>query len=147
MRRNAAFAVAAVLMLGLGGCSWLGLGGKDDEKAVEVEVEAFYEPVEAVRNIEIGRTRDGAAVTAYGYAPGLGYSAPELRPRREGNIGPDGYLDFDFFARAPAPGFGLGQGELRARLVRADMLLTLRALEGVRGIRIHGASGGLQVAF
>lgn len=145
MRRNAALALAAAVMIGLGGCSWFGSG--DKEKPAEEQVTGNYEPVETVRNIEIGRTRDGAAVTAFGFAPGLGYGAPELRPRREGNVGPDGFLDFDFFARAPDPRFNLGTGEQKARVVRADTLLGLRDLNGVIGIRIHGLSGGLQVTF
>ena len=145
MRRNAAFAIAAAMMIGLSGCSWFGSGDKK-EAAVE-EAAAPAEPVETVRNIEIGRTRDGAAITAFGYAAGVGYGAPELRARREGAVGPDGFLDFDFFARPPHGGFGLGKGEMKARLVRADILLTPRQLAGVHGIRVHGISGGLQVAF
>ena len=47
----------------------------------------------------------------------------------------------------PHGGFGLGKGEMKARLVRADILLTPRQLAGVHGIRVHGVSGGLQVAF
>jgi len=145
MRMRAALALALAAVVGLGGCS----GSKSDKKeeaAAAVPADP-YVPVEAVRNIEIGRTRDGIAVTAYGVAPGLGFGSPALRPRRGGKPGPDGHLDFDFVARAPDARFGLGTGEPAARGVRGDVFLTPRDLVGVIGIRIHGASGGLQMQF
>ena len=148
MRRNTLLVVAIAGVISLGGCSMLGFG-KDTEKAA-AEAEAVAEsfaPVERVVNIEIGRTRNGAAVTANGVAPGLGFSSPELRARREGKPGPDGFLDFDFVARAPDPGFAMGEGVTAARMVRADVLLSPRELQGVRGIRVHGVSGGLLMNF
>lgn len=150
MRRNAALATAAAIaaMLALGGCSLFGSG--DDEEAAaaaQVEAAALYVPVEAVRFIEIGRTRNGYVITAHGEAPGLGHGAPELRARREGKAGPDGFIDYDFVARAPDPGLNLGQGTVQARMIRADLHVTARELQGAVGIRIHGVSGGLQMLF
>jgi hypothetical protein len=146
MRRNAALAAAIAAILSLGGCSLFG-----SDKAEEAETQAVpadpYVPIATVRNIEVGRTRNGIAITAFGIAPGLGFGAPELRVRRDGKPGPDGLLDFDFVARAPDANFNLGEGPVAARAVRADALLSPRQLEGVRGIRIHGASGGLQMLF
>lgn len=146
MRMHAALALAVAAVVGLGGCSVFKSGKKEDAAAAVVPADP-YVPVESVRNIEIGRTRNGIAVSAFGVAPGLGFGAPELRPRREGKPGPDGMLDFDFVAKAPDARFGLGEGEATARTVRADVLLTPRELAGVIGIRIHGASGGLQMHF
>ena len=100
-----------------------------------------------MRQIEIGRTRNGYVITARGEAPGLGHSAPELRARREGKVGPDGFIDFDLVARAPDPGFNLGEGTAPARMVRADLHVTARDLQGAVGIRVHAISGGLQVLF
>jgi len=143
MRIPAALALAAALALG--GCS---SSGPDNpatgQDAVPAEV---YAPVEAVREIEIGRTRDGIVLTAIGVAPGLGYSVPELRARREGQIGPDGFLDFDFVAKAPDPRLQLGEGSPQARTVRADLHLKSREVQGATGLRVHGIAGGLQVVF
>jgi hypothetical protein len=150
MRRNAALATAAAIaaVLVLGGCSLFGSG--DDEAAAaaeQAEVASLYVPVEVVRHIEIGRTRNGYVITARGVAPGLGHGAPELRARREGKVGPDGFIDYDFVAQAPDPNFNLGQGAVQARMIRADLHVTARDLQGAVGVRIHGVSGGLQMLF
>jgi hypothetical protein len=97
--------------------------------------------------IEIGRTRNGYVISAHGIAPGLGFGAPELRARREGKAGPDGFIDFDFVAQAPDANFNLGQGAVEARAIRADLHVTPRDLQGAAGIRVHGVSGGLQMKF
>lgn len=124
--------------------------GSDEEEAAPqaaATVEQIVQPVESVRGIEIGRARDGVVITAYGIAPGLGYSAPRLRERRNGRLGTDGYLDFDFVADAPDRGFALPKGEPQARILRADRLISIEVLRGAAGIRVHGASGGQQIAF
>lgn len=151
MRSNAALAAIAALLV-LGGCSLFGSDDGEEEQVTAVEpAEPVYEPVVEVRNIEIGRTRNGIVITALGLAPGSGYAVPELRPRRDGQPGPEGYLDYDFVARAPDPALGAGLatagGSERTRRVRADHLLALRHLRGVRGIRIHAAEGGIQMNF
>jgi hypothetical protein len=150
MRINSALATAAMVAaaLGLGGCSLFSSDDKAEVAAVErAASEALYAPIEAVRRIEIGRTRDGYVITVLGIAPGLGYGAPELRVRRQGSPGPDGIIDFDFVAQAPDPGFNLGVGAVEARAIRADLMITAKELQGVAGIRVHGVSGGLQMKF
>jgi hypothetical protein len=150
MRRNAALATAAAIaaMLALGGCSLFGSDNDDTVAATEqAEAAALYVPVETVRQIEIGRTRNGYVITAHGVAPGLGHGAPELRARREGKVGPDGFIDYDFVAQAPDPNLNLGQGTVQARMIRADLHVTARDLQGAVGVRIHGVSGGLQMLF
>ena len=153
MRRHAALAptfvsaAAIVAMLALGGCSWFSSDDDEAELAEQAAAEAIFVPVETVRDIEIGRTRNGFVITAFGVAPGLGHGAPELRARREGKVGPDGFLDFDFVAQAPDPGFNLGQGTEQARTIRADLQVKGRDLRGAVGIRVHGVSGGVQMRF
>ena len=150
MRRNAALATAAAIaaVLALGGCSWFSSDDEEEAAATEqAKAAALYVPVEAVRHIEIGRTRNGYVITARGEAPGLGHGAPELRARREGKVGPDGFIDYDFVAQAPDPGLNLGEGAVRARMVRADLHVKARDLQGAVGIRVHGISGGLQMLF
>ena len=148
MRRTAALATATAIaaMLALGGCS---LFGSDDEAETTASEQAAarYVPIETVRHIEVGRTRNGYVITARGVAPGLGHGAPELRARREGKVGPDGFIDYDFVAKAPDPNFDLGQGTVQARMVRADLHVTARELRGAVGVRIHGIEGGLQMRF
>jgi hypothetical protein len=149
MRRNAALATAIATALALGGCSLF--SSDDDEQAAAAEQAALeaasYAPIETVRNIEIGRTRNGYVISVGGIAPGLGFGAPELRARREGKAGPDGFIDYDFVAQAPDANFNLGQGAVEARAIRADLLVTSRDLQGAVGIRVHGVSGGLQMRF
>lgn len=154
MRRNAALvpsiisAIAITAVLATGGCS---LFSSDDEEeaaaAEQADPEARIEPIEAVRHIEIGRTRNGYVISAIGTAPGLGYGAPELRARREGKPGTDGFIDLDFVAQAPDAGFNLGEGSVIAREVRADLLVPEQYFRGAAGVRIHGVSGGLRMLF
>lgn len=149
MRRTAAFysVVATTALLTLGGCE-LFRSNDDEADAIEqVEAEARYVPVETVRDVEVGRTRNGYVITARGFAPGLGFSAPELRPRRDGKAGPDGFIDYDFVAQGPDPSFNLGKGVLAARAIRADLHVTVDQLQGSAGIRVHGISGGVQMSF
>jgi len=144
MRRNAAFTVVA---LALGGCS---LFKSDDDKKAAAEPVApvvVATPVATVPTIEIGTTRDGYVITAHGYAAWLGYGSPRLEPRREGKLGPDGYLDYDFVAEAPDPALNLGQGALAGRALRAEVLGKTAELRGITCVRIHGAEGGLRVNF
>jgi len=151
MRRNAALATAIATAiaaaLALGGCSLFGSNDDNTAAAEQAAPVPVYAPIETVSHIEIGRTRNGYVITARGVAPGLGYGAPELRVRRQGKAGPDGFIDFDFVAQAPDPSFNLGEGTLQARAIRADLHVTARELQGAAGIRIHGVSGGLRMLF
>jgi hypothetical protein len=150
MRRNAALTTVAAFaaVLAVSGCSLFRSDDKKEAAAVEqAAAEAQFAPIETVRNIEIGRTRNGYAIAVQGIAPGLGYGAPELRVRRDGKVGPDGFIDFDFIAQAPDSNFNLGAGPVEARVIRADLLVTARELQGASGIRVHGVSGGLQMRF
>lgn len=127
------------------------IGGESAaEKAVREAREAAIEnkvPVASVRGVEIGRTRDGYLISAFGTAPGLGYSLPALRPRRGGALGGDGYIEFDFVATVPAEGFDLPEGNTRTRAMRADTLVRERAFQNARGVRVLASSGGVQVPF
>lgn len=139
--------VPVLLAALLAGCSMFG-GNDEEEAAARAAAVASAVPVDEVVGIEIGRTSTGILVTAYGFAPGIGYGAPELRARRGGAIGTDGFLDYDLVARPPDSGFGLpASGDPRARLVRADRLFGLAELRGATGLRVHGGGGGRQVLF
>lgn len=146
-RRWIAAAATAAL---LAGCSVFGseeeAPAAADAHGAAAEARAA-EPVEAVRSVEIGRTRDGLVITAVGTAPGLGYARPRLEPRRDGRPGVDGLLDYDFTAVPPDPGLEMPRGPARAREVRADRFVELPDLQGARGIRVHGARRGVRLMF
>ena len=147
----------AILMLG--GCGtgtviddlptiWGGESRADEARREAVqEARTTPVPVEAVRGVEIGRTRDGFLITAYGTAPGLGYALPRLRPRRGGAPGPDGYVEYDFVASEPPPGFDLPPGTARTRTIRADLPVRAAELRGAAGIRVLALRGGAQLDF
>ena len=138
------------LVLSLGGCSSLAGNETSDERAeraVALQASTVQVPIQAVRTLEIGRTRDGFLLTAYGTAPGLGYSLPTLRPRRGGAPGLDGYIEYDFVATEPPAGFDLPPGTSQTRALRADLPVTASALRGAAGIRVMGLQGGAQLDF
>lgn len=131
-----------------GGLSACGLfGGEEEPTPVEqaAEAERRAEPVQALQRIEIGRTRSGYVITAFGTAPGTGYGGAALRARRDGSPGPDGFLDFDFVAVPPDPAFNLPQGTISARAIRADVQVTERQLRGVQGFRVHTLTNAGQI--
>lgn len=149
MRILRAMAVVLCLPVALPGCSWLGFGDDEPEPSAEAPAAPEVQPeiVQSVRKLEIGRTRDGVMLTAYGTGTGLGYSLPRLRARRDGKPGPDGMIDYDFIANPPDPGFNLGTGTVKARALRADLPVKVTELEGARGIRVHGRERGVQILF
>ena len=137
--------LAALMLAALPGCS--SFGGDEPETVEPVPTAPAVLPMEDVRSVEIGRTWDGLVLTAFGLAPGLGYADPRLEARRGGRLAPDGYLDFDFVATAPAGGSDLPRGRPEARLLRADRLIGLEAASRAKGVRIHAARGGRAIAF
>ena len=139
-----------VASLALTGCG--AFGSDDDEKAEEAAAEAaaqaaLIEPIEQVLAVEVGRTRNGYVISANGLAPGLGYSAPELRPRRDGRPGLDGFIDYDFTVQAPDPRRQLGQGTPSARRIQVRHQIKNDDLRGAIGLRVHGLRGGVQMRF
>jgi hypothetical protein len=119
---------------------------QEQEAAQQARVLAKV-PVQAVRSVEMGRTRDGFLITAFGTAPGLGYSLATLRPRRKGEPGADGYIEYDFVAVEPPEEFNLPPGSTQARAMRADLPVELSRLQGALGIRVLALSGGVQMEF
>jgi hypothetical protein len=159
MPRRPHLASLITAMTLLGGCStgtflddvptiWGGESRVDEARREAVEeAESTPVPVEAVRTVEIGRTRDGFLITAYGTAPGLGYALPRLRPRRGGAPGVDGYVEYDFVAAEPPPGFDLPPGTAQTRTLRADLPVSAAELRGAAGIRVMALRGGAQLDF
>ncbi len=132
---------------GLAGC---GLFGDDDPtpEAVAPDPAAVESVnVQAVQRLEIGRSRAGLVLAAFGTAPGLGFSKPRLVARRDGAPGADGMLDYDFVVDTPPRGVALPPGTPKARSVRADVEISVATAQQVRGVRVHANVGGVQMLF
>ena len=159
MHRTGIFGGITVAGLALAGCStgtilddvdtiWGAPTTAEEQAALTraQEIEAKV-PVQAVQSVELGRTRDGFLVTALGTAPGLGYSLPALRVRRNGAPGGDGYIEYDFVAATPPEGSNFPPGTTQSRSLRADLPVTLGQLQGAAGIRVLALNGGVQMDF
>ena len=136
-----------LVVLSLVACGDGGGSPEGESEAGEAAAEAPQVPVQTVRSVEIGRTRDGFLITAHGTAPGLGYSLPTLRPRRDGGPGVDGYIEYDFVATEPPTGFELPTGTREARELSAYLPVSVNALRGAAGIRVLALRGGAQLDF
>lgn len=135
--------VVSVLLVPLAACS---VFDGDAEPEAVAAAEPAVRPVDEILGVEIGRTRDGIVVTAFGVAPTLGYADPRLEARRGGLVATDGFLDFDFVATLPDPAAAVA-GDPAARILRADRLIALEAVRRAQGLRIHGIQGGQAVVF
>jgi len=138
--------MAGALALLVAGCS----GGEDEAVDAEATPETPEDrrvPVETVERLELGQTRTGIALAAFGIAPGIGYGRPTLVARRRGAPGGDGLIDFDFLVSPPDPSLELPTGQRRARTIRGDLLLTGRDLVGARGLRVHGLGNARAITF
>lgn len=136
-------------LMPLAACSLFGDSAEEELTEEEIQVAALENkvPVQSIARVEVGRTRDGYLISAFGTAPGLGYALPELRVRRSGQPAADGFLEYDFIAVQPDQGLKLPPGTTRTRAIRADLPIRTRDLRRIRGIRVFALSGGVQVAF
>lgn len=164
-RHRAALPAAALGALALlAGCETVG-DAWDEAPGVELSVfgpsveeetkPAFnYEvkerrPVLNVQRLEIGRTHDGVALTAFGLVPHQDWFSPLLVARRDGLPGPDGFVEYDFVAAPPelnqwpyAEPYEPGPaGDPSQRLIRADAEIPAANLSLAAGLRVHGSGG------
>lgn len=126
----------------LGGLAALALGAcaDDEAPAPPAPPPAPAEParvaVARVATLELGRTRTGFVLVAFGEAEGLGWRLPQLRP-----ISPtpdaEGLIVFELVAIPPAtPGPGVQR-------IRADTPLASEALRGAQGVRVVARQGSV----
>ncbi|MEM9144703.1 MAG: hypothetical protein AAGC57_00795 [Pseudomonadota bacterium] len=139
--------ILVLALAGLAGCSLF----EDDVPEPAPEIVAppapVAEAVQAVRRLELGTSRKGVVLAAFGTAPGLGYSKPRLVARRDGRPGSDGLLDYDFVIDPPPEGVVFPQGTAKAREVRADIEILIAEARIARGVRVHAVVGGVQMLF
>ena len=144
-------ALVAALLLAPAGCSLFG-GGEDAEETEAAAVAdgtaaGRPQPVESVTRVEVGRSRNGYVLTAFGLAPGTGFSEPSLSVRRDGRPGSDGFVEYDFLARPPAAGFEMPRGAVDARSVRADLPVREDRIGQIVGIRVFSIANTAEVRF
>lgn len=143
-------AVAAAAVLALAGCEDVGaLLDFESDRDAEVAAPVGPPKVSVVRidELELGRLFSGFMLTAVGVAPALGYYAPELRPRFGGELGPDGFYEFDFVAAAPPEPVQSDVSGIAARRIRADFEITPEMLRAARGVRVWSARGNVEGRF
>ena len=99
--------------------------------------------------VELGTTRQGKLLTAYGEVADSGWYQPALTARNDGLPGPDGFIEFDFVAADPVvnglPPAPLGTAEQRE--VRAVTVIYRESLNIAVGLRVNSESGPIAVRF
>ena len=149
MRTTAALLAPMFFALGLAGCSTIeDLTGSDDETtaaAEAAEIEKF--PVVRIESLELGRLFRGYMLIATGVAPGTGYHQPELRIRYGGELGPDGFYEFDFVAAAPDDPAQGANAPVTARILRGDFELSPAMLRSARGVRVWSSRDSVEGRF
>lgn len=103
--------------------------------------------VDTVDRIEVGRTRSGLLLAAFGSAVETGWFQPALRPLNSGVPAPDGFLEFEFVAAPPELNVVDGQeqrpprGTPEQRRVKGVRPVAATELVDVAGIRVFAARG------
>ena len=103
MRITAALTATVILGFGLTACSTVDdvFGGAPNSGIIAEEAPVVEKtPVVRIESLELGKLFRGYMLTATGVAPGTGFYEPELRIRYGGELGPDGFYEFDFVAIA-----------------------------------------------
>ncbi len=150
--RGAAMLISLGAAFGLAACStgndyvtFEALGPSvDPEKPVEARRGPVTRiPVQSVERLEMGVTHDGIAVSAFGAAPASMWFQPRLNYRNNGEIGRDGFLEFDLVAAPPEMNGGeVGPvGTEAQRAVRGDRTLTRDEIANAVGVRVFASTG------
>ncbi len=149
MRTTAALIFPMLVAFGLSACSTIeDLTGSDDPEPTATQApEIAKEPVVRIESLELGRLFRGYMLIATGVAPGTGYHLPELRIRYGGELGPDGFYEFDFVAAAPDDTSQGANAPVTARLLRGDYELTPLMLRSARGVRVWSSRDSVEGRF
>jgi len=149
MRKTAPLLFSMFVALGLGACSTIDeLTGSDESATAAAEaLEIDKTPVVRVESLELGRLFRGYMLIATGVAPGTGYYQPELRIRYGGELGPDGFYEFDFVAAAPDDPAQGANAPVTARTLRGDFELSPAMLRTARGVRVWSSRDSVEGRF
>lgn len=150
MRKFTALFISSLVALGLGACSTIeDLTGSDESEAAVVDRAPEIEktPVVRIESLELGRLFRGYMLISTGIAPGTGYYLPELRIRYGGELGPDGFYEFDFVAVAPDDPSQGANAPVTARLLRGDYELSPLMLRTARGVRVWSSRDSVEGRF
>lgn len=149
MRITAALFVPMIVAFGLGACSTIeDLTGSDEPSTATAEApEVIKTPVVRIESLELGRLFRGYMLIATGVAPGTGYHQPELRIRYGGELGPDGFYEFDFVAAAPDDPAQGANAPVTARILRGDFELSPQMLRSARGVRVWSSRDSVEGRF
>ncbi|MGF1658313.1 MAG: hypothetical protein ACFCUS_02705 [Rubrimonas sp.] len=142
-RGRAAVLTAALAASIAAGCTVGGnLSDPPDPALAQRYLDGLRAPVAQIEAMELGRTRDGFALSVFGRVPTVGWSAPQLRPR-DPAVSADGMLEYDFVA-VPPQGVEPRPGPVR---IRADRAFPADAAAQARGVRIWSAEGAAEGLF
>ncbi len=149
MRITAALTATVILGFGLTACSTVDdvFGGAPNSGIIAEEAPVVEKtPVVRIESLELGKLFRGYMLTATGVAPGTGFYEPELRIRYGGELGPDGFYEFDFVAIAPDDAQG-ANAPITARLLRSDFELPPAMLRSARGVRVWSSRDSVEGRF
>ena len=158
MRAVWGIVAAIVLSLGVSACSTLDdLNPFSDSEPAQASnassasgsaaADVAKIPVVRIDNLELGRLFRGYMLIAEGVAPGTGYYDPELRIRYGGELGPDGFYEFDFVAVPPTDPRQGSDAPITARILRGDYELSPRMLRSARGVRVWSSRDSVEGRF
>lgn len=148
MRNTVALLSSILVALSLGACSTVeDLTGTEETAAEAAAPEIEKAPVVRIESLELGRLFRGYMLIATGVAPGTGYYLPELRIRYGGELGPDGFYEFDFVAAAPDDATNGSNAPVTARILRGDYELSPLMLRTARGVRVWSSRDSVEGRF
>lgn len=148
MRTTVALLFSLMAAIGLSACSTIeDLTGTDEPTAAEAPPEIEKFPVVRIESLELGRLYRGYMLIATGVAPSTGYYLPELRIRYGGELGPDGFYEFDFVAAPPDDPESGANAPVTARILRGDFELSPEMLRTARGVRVWSSRDSVEGRF
>lgn len=148
MRNTVVFLSSMLIIFGLSACSTIeDLTGAEETPAATAVSEIEKTPVVRIESLELGRLYRGYMLIATGVAQGTGYYLPELRIRYGGELGPDGFYEFDFVAAAPDDPTTGSSAPVAARILRGDYELSPLMLRSARGVRVWSSRDSVEGRF
>jgi hypothetical protein len=99
--------------------------------------------VARVESLSLGRTHDGFALAAFGFADAAGWRMPAL-VRAAGGVSVDGFLTYEFVAIPPETPVAAAEP---ARRLRADAMVSATELRAATGVRVVAQDNVIEAPF